>query len=157
MRNLRYCILALALASFGCATMKAPPPTHKISLDVKFGPSGGQPGFFDTTASDGHTYSCRYSGGEGNGGDVTISSSEGRNVNVEVHLDGDRDYTMGDVYFPVDPNLQLSKDPRVNRKVAVIHDRNDALQAATYKVIVHDRSTSGGLIIIPCDPMIINK
>lgn len=139
MRIVCLCALTLAVSASACAA--TPPPSHSITLDVQAGSSGG---------SNQQVYSCTYSGGTGNGGDVTFT---GRGATtVVVHLTGDRKYTIDDVSFPSDPNDQLSNGPSPSPTSAVIQDKNDQEQTATYRVTVKDPNGA----TIPCDPQIIN-
>ena len=149
MRNFLFCAIVCAMPAIAAA---ASPSSRSITLDVRNAPSSGSDGYADTTASNGKTYSYKYSGGDNGGGDVTFT---GRGAGtVVVHLRGSR-YAIDTVDFPDDPNDQLSDDPSASSPTsAVIKDKNDTAQTATYKVTVKDSSANA---TVPCDPKIINN
>ncbi len=126
-----------------------------INLGVQAAPSNGSDGYTDVHAC-GTTYSYLYTGGTGKGGDV-IFTKRGK-VTVVLKLNNaspsDRRYTFGDVTFEGDKNEQLSWSGSAPTN-GVIHDKNDAVQTASYKVIVDDATIAG--CAIPCDPKIINR
>lgn len=124
-----------------------------IQLEVHDHAASGSDGFTNTTASNGATYSYRYSGGEGNGGDV-IFRSRGR-VTFNVSLADSQGYEIDDVSFSGDVHQQLSWLSSAQASShAVIQDKNDQLQTAQYKVTVRD---SNGDVTIPCDPKVVNR
>lgn len=133
-------------------TANAGPASPNITLEVQNHASNGSDGFTNTTASNGATYSYRYSGGEGNGGDV-IFRSRGR-VTVNVGLADAGAYSIDDVSFMGDVNQQLSWVNSGQASRAVIQDRNDRVQTAQYKITVVDEDNGAS---IPCDPMIANR
>lgn len=141
-------LLAGMVFSSGVA---AAPPGPSIRLDVRYGSSGGSEGYTDTTASNGATYSYKYSGGGGKGGDV-VFDHRGR-VTISVHLSGNT-YSIEDVGFTGDIHKQLSRLPSpAAARVAVIQNRNDMVQTANYKITVVDEDG----VKVPCDPKIINR
>ena len=149
MRKLLLCAVVCAMPAIAAA---ASPSSRSIALDVRDAPSSGADGYTDTTASNGKVYSYKYSGGDKGGGDVTFT---GRGAGtVVVHLRGSR-YAIDSVDFPDDPNDQLSDDASASSPTsAVIKDKNDTVQTATYKVTVKDSSADA---TVPCDPKIINN
>jgi hypothetical protein len=146
MRKILLC--AAMLATFASAFAGS----HSITLDVRNMSSGGADGYVDTTASNGKVYSYKYTGGDNNTGDVTITG-RGQQATVVVHLRSDARYLIDDVKFPEDPNSQLSKDASPNPTTAVIQDKNTEAQTATYKVTVKDATADA---TVPCDPKIVN-
>lgn len=136
----------------GSLSVLARPVSPRITLEVRNVPSTGTDGYTDTTASNGATYSYKYSGGDNDTGDVTFRE-RGR-VTINVHLSGNK-YTIDDVGFAGDTHEQLSwvSDPDAG-KVAVIQNENSAVQTANYKITVMDESVGA---TIPCDPKIINR
>lgn len=126
---------------------------HSVALDVRNFASSGSDGYTNTTASNGKTYSYKYTGGTDNNGNVTVNSSEGKNVTITLHLQSDPRYTIDSVTF-VDPHQQLSIPNPKGQKNVTIQDKNDFSQTATYKVTVKDSTANATL---PCDPQIINK
>jgi hypothetical protein len=148
MRNIILCAVISAVSASAFADN-----SQTITLSVKDSPSTGSDGYTDTTASNGEVYSYKYAGGGGDGGDVTFKT--GKPATVVLQLNGARRYAIDDISFPRDPNNQLTKvlNPSAPTN-AVIQDKNDAAQTATYKVTVED-STGGATI--PCDPQIINN
>ena len=124
----------------------------RISLDVLSGPSTGSDGYTDTTASNGDAYHYKYSGGEGNGGDLTFKT-RGR-VTINVHLTNGSGYTIDDVAFTHDSKHQLSWPNKNAKKVAVIRNDNSKVQTAHYKITVRDEAKK---VTVPCDPRIINR
>jgi len=127
------------------------PGNPTIDLYVQDHGSNGSDGYTDTTASNGNTYSYRYTGGSGNGGDLTFTQRGA--VTIVLQLKGDRRYTISNVSFPSDPNNQLSWVSN-SPTTGVIHNKNDAVQVAEYKVTVSDSAAN---CTVPCDPQIINK
>ena len=126
-----------------------------INLSVHAGPSNGSVGYTDVDAC-GTTYSYLYTGGKGNGGDVAFTK-RGK-VTIVLKLTNtppnSRRYTFGDVTFEGDDNNQLSWSGNAPTN-GVIHNKNDAVQTASYKVIVDDATIPN--CSIPCDPKIINQ
>ena len=126
-----------------------------INLSLHDTPSNGSDGYTDIDAC-GSTYSYKYSGGTGNGGDVTFTGR--RPVTVVLKLNNasssDRRYTLRDVTFEGDGNHQLSWSGRAPTN-GVINDKNDVAQTASYKVMVDDATKAS--CSIPCDPKIINQ
>lgn len=151
-RRLPETIMVLLAGMMVAVAVAAAPASPNIRLDVRNSPSNGSDGYTDTTASNGATYSYKYSGGEGNGGDVTFKS-RGK-VTINVHLTNGSGYSIDDVSFSGDSNDQLSwRNPNAG-KVAVIQDENSAVQTADYKITVKDE---GADVTVPCDPKIINR
>lgn len=128
------------------------PDNRTIHLDLHDYASSGSDGYTNSVASDGVVYSYKYSGGTGNGGDVTFTS-RGR-VNVTVQLPSGNRYTVANVTFVNDINHQLSWVNQGSQGNAVIQNENDNLQDADYKVTVNDTNVG---CTIPCDPQIINR
>lgn len=125
---------------------------RNISLDVHNHASSGSDGYINTIASDNAVYSYKYSGGTGNGGDVSFTS-RGR-VNITVKLTHGTRYQIGDVSFANDTNHQLSWLNQNAPYDAVIQNENNVVQTADYKVTVNDSTAN---CTVPCDPQIINK
>ena len=73
---------------------------RNISLDIHDHQSNGPDGYTNTVASDGKVYSYMYSGGTGNGGDVSFTS-RGR-VTVTVKLPQGTRYQTDNVGFEND-------------------------------------------------------
>ncbi len=128
------------------------PDNRNIQLDIHDHESNGSDGYTNSVASDGAVYSYKYSGGTGNGGDVSFTS-RGR-VNVTVQLPSGNRYTVANVTFANDVNHQLSWTNPGSHGNAVIQNENTQLQTADYKVTVNDTNVG---CTIPCDPQIINK
>jgi hypothetical protein len=129
------------------------PGNPTIDLDVRNFPSNGSDGYTNTTASNNAIYSYKYSGGTGNGGDVTFTS-RGR-VTIVVQLQSDPRYTINSITFSNDVNNQLSlvSNPHA-QTTATIQNLNNLVQTADYKVSVSDSSAG---CTFPCDPQIINR
>lgn len=151
-------ILLLALLAglafpFAASATNSQPVSPNIQLDIQSHASNGSDGYTDTVASDGSTYSYRYSGGKGGGGDV-IFTTRGR-VTVNVKLSDGASYSITDVTFADDAHDQLSWLSNASSSAtAVIQDLNTETQTAQYKVEVRNDQTGA---TIPCDPMIINR
>jgi hypothetical protein len=128
------------------------PDNRTIQLDLHDHASSGSDGYTNTVASDGVVYSYRYSGGTGNGGDVSFTS-RGR-VNVTVQLQSGNRYTVADVTFANDIHHQLSWVNQGSQGNAVIQNENSQLQTADYKMTIKDNNVG---CTIPCDPQIINR
>ncbi|HEY8009536.1 MAG TPA: hypothetical protein VIE67_00890 [Rudaea sp.] len=152
MRSMLFFAFIFALFVPGFATAAS---GVTITLDVRNFPTNGSDGYTDTTASNGHVYSYKYSGGNGKkGGDVEFDKADGHNTTVVLHLHSDARYTINNVAFPVDPNSQLSQPNPHAPTTATIQDKNEVVQTATYKVSVKDSTAN---TTFPCDPQIINK
>lgn len=127
---------------------------HGVSLDVRDSPANGD-GWTNTTASNGATYSYKYTGGDPdtNNGKVTCTVGSG-NVPINLNLAADQRYQIDSIGFTGDNAGQLSTQGNAPRS-RVINDRNTAAINANYKVNVID--TGNGNVTVPCDPPIINK
>lgn len=146
-------LLVILLFAASASPARAAPASPNITLEIHNHASSGSDGYTNTTASNGATYSYRYSGGESNGGDV-IFRTRGR-VNVNVRLAKGSSYTIGNVTFEDDAHDQLRwLSGQHATSTAVIQDKNDAVQTARYKITVHDEGTGAS---IPCDPIIANR
>lgn len=130
------------------------PNPNGVSLDIRNFASNGD-GWTNTTASNGATYSYRYTGGDAatNNGTITCTTGNG-NAAINLGLIADTRYRIDSVTFTGDDASQLSTQGNAPR-TRVINDRNTADINAHYKVSVVD--TANGNASIPCDPMIINK
>ena len=129
------------------------PGNPTIDLDVRNFPSNGNDGYTNTTASNGATYSYRYTGGDNNGGNVTFTT-RGR-VTIVLQLQSDPRYTINSVGFTGDTNNQLSLESNPHAQThATIQNLNSVVQTANYKVTVTDSTAN---CTAPCDPQIINK
>ena len=158
--SFRFCAVVLAVSVCGCThngRMPPPPPPNPHNIYLYVRASSGGNGYIDAPASNG-VYSCKYTGGDNDGGDVTITEPRGNPGAVVVHLaHGDHSYEIGEFFFPKDPNRQLSKDVgNSNRVTAVIRDMNTMAQTAHYKIIVSDTNFDPPVSIL-CDPRIVNN
>ncbi len=152
MRNIALLVIFATLcSSLSMAHAQSSNNGRSIALDVRNVSSGGADGYTDVTASNGKTYSYKYSGGEGKGGDVTFHVGTPATVVVQLH--SDPRYTINDVTFKDDTNSQLSYPNPDAGKTATIQDKNTVAQQAQYKVVVKDSTANA---TVPCDPMIIN-
>jgi hypothetical protein len=126
--------------------------TASVSLDVRnFAATQGD-GYTNTTASDGATYSYKYSGGtDGNGG-VEVITGTGT-LSITVHVAADPRYVISDVTFSNDLG-DLSWAFGENGYYAVITDTDLDSENAYYSVLIRD-GTAG--CTMPCDPPVINK
>lgn len=151
---LRPLAMALLAGMGGCTSqhMKPAPHDYNIYLQVR-NSSGGSDGYYDAQSSSG-TYSCKYEGGGGHGGDVTVAEPHGNPANINVHLKpaSGTNYVMATAYV-LDPNGQIVLDPsQLNKNIAVFKDINTASTSAYYEVVVADVQVS-----IYCDPKITNN
>jgi hypothetical protein len=125
-----------------------------ITLDVRNFPSNGSDGYTNTTASNGATYSYKYSGGSGHGGDVTFQVGHGHQTFV-VQIRSDPRYTYSSITFTNDTYSQLSLQNNPHAQTsATIQNQNTQAQTADYKCTVSDSNAN---CTIPCDPQIINR
>lgn len=132
--------------------MPANNPTS-VTLDVRDFASSGD-GWTNVGASNGATYSYKYSGGDqpGNDGSVTYQVGGGQAA-ITLGLTGDARYRLQSVDFSGDQADQLSAQGQAPR-TRVINDRCSAVITAQYKVTVLDTTANAS---IPCDPMIKNE
>lgn len=132
------------------------PNPNGVSLDVRNSASSGD-GWTDTTASNGQTYSYRYTGGDrdSNNGKVTCTIGNG-NAAITLSLIAASQYQIGTITFTGDnandPQLSTHGNATGTR---VINDKNTSAINANYKVNVID--TGNGNATVPCDPPIINR
>lgn len=132
------------------------PNPNGVSLDVRNSASSGD-GWTDTTASNGQTYSYKYTGGdEGtNNGKVTCTIGNG-NAAITLTLIAASQYQIGTITFTgdsaTDPQLSTQGNATGSR---VINDKNTVAINANYKVNVIDTGNSN--VTVPCDPPITNK
>jgi hypothetical protein len=133
------------------------PNDRHISLDVRDKASKGSDGYTTTIASDGTTYSYKYSeldddGNEHIGGNVVFD--ERGPVTVKVKVTPKPRYRIDYVSFANNINHQLSWTHRSKHFEADIQNDNGKTQSAYYKVTVKDTQEN---CTIACDPMIINR
>jgi hypothetical protein len=153
--NFRFCALVLVVSLCGCAhdiAFKDHP--HPVTLEVQLGTLSG---YKHTFGSDGSTYSYKYSGGDGADGELHINSQEKPNVTVPLHLHAGPTFRIAHVYFRDDKG-QLSSPTITNPKEAVIQDKNDeTFPDGYYVMIVENVLASDNIVIISCDPRIVNN
>jgi len=151
MKKIMLAATVLICSLAGSALAQGNPVIH---LSVHDHASNGADGYTNVPACD-TTYSYRYSGGSGNGGDVTFTR-RGK-VTVVLRLDNDSPhgsrFTLNDVTFKNDTNHELSWVGSAPTN-GVIHNENGVVQTASYKVLVNDISAT---CTVPCDPLIINR
>jgi hypothetical protein len=151
MNKIMLAATVLLCSSMGPAFAQGNPIIH---LSVHDSASSGSDGYTNVEAC-GATYSYRYTGGTGKGGDVAFTK-RGK-VSFPLKLDDaspiDQRYTIADVTFKDDVNKQLSASGNAPTS-RVIHDKNDAVQTASYKVVVNDATAE---CEVPCDPLIQNR
>ena len=132
------------------------PNPNGVSLDVRNFASSGD-GWTNTTASNGQTYSYKYTGGDANSnnGKVTCTIGHG-NAAITLTSIAASQYQIGTITFTgdnaSDPQLSTQGNATGSR---VINDKNTAAINANYKVNIIDTGNSG--VTVPCDPPIINK
>ena len=127
------------------------PSPINVSLDVRNFSSGGSDGYTDVAASNGATYSYKYSGGSDGHGNVRVTVGMGQAA-INVTVGSDQRYSITNVTFnPADS--QFSWHAGGNAKVAVIIDTASSLASVKYTVIVTDSTAH---CTVPCDPIIQN-
>jgi hypothetical protein len=128
------------------------PSQFSVGLDVRNFGSSGSDGYKNTTATNGATYSYKYSGGSDNEGNVTSALGNG-NAAITIQLNSDPRYRINNVAFTDDSQSQLSW--RSNAPTtAVITDANNAAEDADYTLTVGDTTAN---CTFPCDPYIVNR
>ncbi|TAN03420.1 MAG: hypothetical protein EPN36_12735 [Rhodanobacteraceae bacterium] len=134
--------------------MPANNPTN-VSLDIRNFPSNGD-GWTNVMASNGQTYSYKYSGGNQptNNGSIVYGIGGGHAATTLMFAaNTDARYRFAEISFVNDNANQLTAQGNAPRTRA-INDRCDAAIDARYKVTVLDTTEN---VTIPCDPMIQNK
>lgn len=127
------------------------PSPVNVNLDVRNFSSGGADGYTDVIASNGKTYSYKYTGGSDGRGNVSVSVGRGQAA-INVTVGSDSRYSITNVTFnPADTQFSWHAGGRA--AVAVIVDTAVTVVSVKYTTIVAD-STAG--CTIPCDPMIQN-
>lgn len=129
-------------------------PTSVI-LDVRNSAGNGD-SWTNVVASNGQTYSYKYSGGNQstNNGSVEYAVGSGHAaITLAFATATDARYRFDGVTFVNDNANQLTAQGNAPR-TRVINDRCDAAIDAQYKVTVLDTAANA---TIPCDPMIRNK
>jgi hypothetical protein len=125
--------------------------SENVTLKVKPGASTGN-GWTTTVASNGQQYCYKYSGGDGDNGNMTTTIGDG-SANIQLTLDTDQRYGINGVNFNNDTYSQLSWAAQ-DSATGSITDINTQVETATYCVQVSDSQANDA--IIPCDPMISN-
>ncbi|MEO6104544.1 MAG: hypothetical protein ABIP44_13040 [Pseudoxanthomonas sp.] len=127
------------------------PGQNNVSLDVRNCSSGGSDGYTDVVASNGATYSYKYTGGSDGNGNVRVTVGSGQAA-INVTVGGDPRYSITNITFnPADS--QFTWHAGGQAKVAVIVDTATAVATVKYTVIVTDSTAH---CTVPCDPMIQN-
>ena len=126
--------------------------TASVTLDVRdFAATSGD-GYKNTVASNGATYSYKYSGGTDSNGGVEVVTGTGT-LTLTVTVNADPRYVIGNVAFANDVG-DLSW-ARISGYIAVITDTDLDNENAYYSVLIVDNGA--GSCTLPCDPPIINK
>lgn len=125
--------------------------TPVIRLEVQQGASS-DPSWKDVQASNGETYSFRYTGGDDNKGNVSAKVGNGV-VTFPLRLDADKRYGISGCSFRDDKFDQLSWRGD-SEKAGNLIDKNDKVQTAYYTIVVTDKDAN---CEIPCDPRIVNE
>lgn len=125
-----------------------------VFLDVR-NSAGNGGGWTDVQASNGQTYSYKYTGGNNSGDGSVVYSVGGGNAAVTLVFaeTADARYQFDGIAFIGDNADQLAAHGNAPR-TRVINDRCSAAIDAQYKVTVRDTTANA---TIPCDPMIKNK
>lgn len=128
------------------------PTSANVNLDVRNFPSSGD-GYTNVTASNGQTYSYKFTGGNSssNNGDVNVPIGHGQAA-ITVHVGGDPRYHVSNITFNP-TNTQFGWQAGGNAAVAVIIDTAVAVVDVKYSVVVLDTTAN---CTINCDPMIKN-
>jgi hypothetical protein len=127
------------------------PSPVNVSLDVRNGSSGGAGGYTDVIASNGRTYSYKYTGGTDNHGNVNVSVGHGQAA-ITVTVGTDARYSIPNITFnPAD--TQFTWHAGGHAAVAVIVDTAVTVVSVKYTVSVFDINAG---CTIPCDPVIHN-
>lgn len=129
------------------------PTNVNVTLDVRNFSSGGQNGYTDTTASNGNTYSYKYTGGSDSHGDV-YEHDRGTAI-IYVTIRADPRYHVNDVTFvqPAGHPAEFSKTI-TGATTVTITDLNDSVGAGSFCVQVLDTVAN---CTVPCDPIIDNR
>jgi len=137
----------------GATTMPANNPTS-VTLDVRNSAGNGD-GWTNVVASNGQTYSYKYTGGNrANDGSIVYTVGNGHAATTLFFAaTTDTRYQFDAITFVNDDANQLTAQGNAPR-TRVINDRCDAVIDAEYKVTVRDTTANA---TIPCDPMIQNK
>lgn len=128
------------------------PSTPLIQLDLRNFPSS-EPGWHDIAASNGQTYSYRYTGGDDGAGGLVQTVGQGRDT-APIQLVADQRYRIESCNFTGDSKSQLSWNGNSPR-AGSITDVNEQVETAEYSLRVMD--TGNGNCTIDCDPPIDNK
>lgn len=130
------------------------PSPVNVNLDVRNFSSGGANGYTDVIASNGATYSYKYTGGSDNHGNVNVTVGGGQAA-INVTVGTDARYSITNVTFSP-ANSQFSWHAGGHAAVAVIVDTATAVVDVKYTTIVTDSGSTPPNCTIPCDPMIQN-
>ena len=130
--------------------MKTDGKTETVKLKVRPTASNGG-GWTTVTASNGASYSFKYSGGHMDSGGLQTKVGDGP-ATIEISLDTDDRYAIETVQFSGQIKAQLRWQG--NASDGEISDDNVAEGSAHYGVVVID--TQDGNARLVCDPMISN-
>ena len=130
--------------------MKTDGKTETVRLKVRPTASSGG-GWTTVTASNGASYSFKYSGGHMDSGGLQTKVGDGP-ATIEISLDTDDRYAIETVEFSGQIKAQLRWQG--NASDGEISDDNVAEGSAHYGVVVID--TQDGNARLVCDPMISN-
>jgi len=125
-----------------------------VTLKIKPGATSGG-GWQNTVASNGQTYSFKYTGGENDNGGLKTKVGDGA-ASIALSVDTDNRYAINNVTFTADAYNQLTWRPTAGSNASgAILDANTEAENADYAVLVIDAQANGATI--PCDPMIQNE
>jgi hypothetical protein len=127
------------------------PSPVNVNLDVRNFSSGGADGYTNVIASNGQTYSYKYTGGSDSHGNVNVTVGHGQAA-INVTVGSDARYSITNITFnPAD--TQFTWHAGGHASVAVILDTAATVVSVKYTTIVFDSNAGCS---IPCDPVIHN-
>lgn len=129
------------------------PTNANVTLDVRNFASAAGSGYNNVAASNGNTYSYRYTGGTD--GQGSVYEHDRGTATISVTLSADSRYQVIGVFFTEPEGHPTEFSGTVTSPTtATITDLNDAVGSGRFGVTVRDTTAN---CTVPCDPIISNE
>lgn len=129
------------------------PTDANVTLDVRNFPSAAGSGYNNVAASNGKTYSYRYTGGTDGQGSVYEHDRGTATINVTLSADS-RYHVTGVFFTQPDGHPNEFSGVVTSPTTATITDLNDAVGSGRFGLTITDTVAN---CTVPCDPVISNE